>query len=161
MAQEPKIAFIGAGSTVFMKNIVGDVLQRPDLANAYIALMDINPDRLEDSEIVARKVVQTLDVGASVTTHLDRREALDGADFVVTTFQVGGYDPCTITDFEVPKAYGLRRRHVIQHIVADIQYFAGRNAAALERFASDLKKESSRLGLSVQVGHHAQFGRES
>ncbi|MCP4382599.1 MAG: alpha-glucosidase/alpha-galactosidase [Hyphomicrobiales bacterium] len=109
MARQPKIVFIGAGSTVFMKNIVSDVLQRPDLAEAHIALMDINPDRLEDSEIVARKVVQTLDLGAKVTTHLDRREALDGADFVVTTFQVGGYDPCTITDFEVPKKYGLRQ----------------------------------------------------
>ncbi|WP_421723578.1 alpha-glucosidase/alpha-galactosidase [Bauldia sp.] len=109
MARGPKIAFIGAGSTVFMKNIVSDVLQRPELADAHVALMDINPERLEDSEVVARKIVLTLGVGASVSTHLNQREALDGADFVVTAFQVGGYDPCTITDFEVPKKYGLRQ----------------------------------------------------
>lgn len=109
MAARPKITFIGAGSTVFMKNIVGDVLQRPALSGAHVALMDINPQRLADSEIVASKIVSTLGVDARVTTHQDQREALDGADFVVVAFQIGGYDPCTITDFEVPKAYGLRQ----------------------------------------------------
>ena len=109
MAASPKIAFIGAGSTVFMKNIVGDILQRPALAGAHIALMDINPQRLADSEIVASKIVATLGVDAKVTTHGDQREALAGADFVVVAFQIGGYDPCTITDFEIPKSYGLRQ----------------------------------------------------
>ena len=109
MAASPKIAFIGAGSTVFMKNIVGDILQRPALAGAHIALMDINPQRLADSEIVASKIVSTLGVDAKVTTHGDQREALSGADFVVVAFQIGGYDPCTITDFEIPKSYGLRQ----------------------------------------------------
>lgn len=109
MAASPKIAFIGAGSTVFMKNIVGDILQRPALAGAHIALMDINPQRLADSEIVASKIVSTLGVDAKVTTHGDQREALTGADFVVVAFQIGGYDPCTITDFEIPKSYGLRQ----------------------------------------------------
>jgi alpha-galactosidase len=105
----PKIAFIGAGSTVFMKNIVGDLLQRPSLAGSNIALMDINEQRLAESEIVANKLVQTLGVSATVETHLNQREALDAADFVVVAFQIGGYDPCTITDFEVPKRYGLRQ----------------------------------------------------
>ena len=105
----PKIAIIGAGSTVFMKNIVGDVLQREALAEAQIALMDIDAKRLDDSAIVSRKIVSTLGVKATVSTHLDQREALEGADFVVVCFQIGGYDPCTITDFEIPKKYGLRQ----------------------------------------------------
>src|SRR5688500_8596600 len=106
---DPKITFIGAGSSVFMKNIVGDVLQRPALAGARVALMDINPTRLQESEIIAGKLIQTLGITATVETHSDQRKALDGADFVVVCFQIGGYDPCTITDFEVPKRYGLRQ----------------------------------------------------
>ena len=109
MTHRPKITFIGAGSTIFMKNIVGDVLHRPALANAHVALMDIDATRLEESELVARKLISTLGAGAKVTTHMSQREALDGADFVVVAFQIGGYDPCTITDFDVPKKYGLRQ----------------------------------------------------
>ena len=105
----PKITFIGAGSTVFMKNIVGDVLQRPALTGAQVALMDINPTRLEESAVIAGKLIQTLGVPATVETYSDQRQALEGADFVVVCFQIGGYDPCTITDFEVPKQYGLRQ----------------------------------------------------
>lgn len=109
MAANPKITFIGAGSTVFMKNIVGDILQRPALGGATIALMDINDKRLEESAIVANKIIDTLGVGAKVETFSNQRAALDGADFVVVCFQIGGYDPCTITDFEVPKKYNLRQ----------------------------------------------------
>ncbi len=109
MARQPKITFIGAGSTVFMKNIVGDVLQRRALAGATIALMDINPERLAESEIVAGKLSRTLGAAAKVETYSDQRKALEGADFVVVAFQIGGYEPCTVTDFEVPKKYGLRQ----------------------------------------------------
>jgi len=107
--RQPKITFIGAGSTVFMKNIIGDVLQRPALAHAKIALMDINPQRLAESEIVAGKLAATLEAQAQIETFTDQRQALEGADFVVVAFQIGGYDPCTITDFDVPKKYGLRQ----------------------------------------------------
>ena len=106
---DPKIAFIGAGSTVFMKNIVGDILQRPALSGARLALMDINQERLSDSELVARKLIHSLDVNATVETYLNQRAALDGADFVVVAFQIGGYQPATVTDFDIPKAYGLRQ----------------------------------------------------
>jgi alpha-galactosidase len=106
---DPRITFIGAGSTVFMKNIVGDVLQRPSLAGATIALMDINPERLEESAVIAGKLISTLGVPAKVETYSDQRKALEGADFVVVCFQIGGYDPCTITDFEIPKKVGLRQ----------------------------------------------------
>ena len=109
MTGTPKITFIGAGSTVFMKNIIGDVLQRPALAGARIALMDINPQRLDESAIVARKLASTLGAPATVETFTDQRKALEGANFVVVAFQIGGYEPCTVTDFEVPKKYGLRQ----------------------------------------------------
>lgn len=109
MPANPKVTFIGAGSTVFMKNIVGDILQRPALAGATIRLMDINPKRLEESAIVASKIASTLGAPAIVETYSSQREALDGTDFVVVCFQIGGYDPCTITDFEVPKKYNLRQ----------------------------------------------------
>jgi alpha-galactosidase len=104
-----KITFIGAGSTVFMKNIVGDALSKPALAGATIALMDIDTKRLEESAIVARKMVASLGVPARIETHTNQRTALEGADFVVVAFQIGGYKPCTVTDFEVPKKFGLRQ----------------------------------------------------
>ncbi|WP_170754112.1 alpha-glucosidase/alpha-galactosidase [Ruegeria lacuscaerulensis] len=104
-----KIAFIGAGSTIFMQNIVGDALLTPSLADSHFALMDIDPNRLAESEVVARAMIRSVGTGASVTTHTERRAALEGADFVITAFQVGGYKPCTVTDFEIPKQYGLRQ----------------------------------------------------
>ena len=105
----PKITFIGAGSTIFLRHLLGDALLMPSLSNAEIALMDINEQRLAESELVARRVVETLKAGASVTATTSRREALDGADFVIVSVQIGGYKPCTVTDFEIPKKYGLRQ----------------------------------------------------
>ncbi|WP_420858919.1 alpha-glucosidase/alpha-galactosidase [Marivivens marinus] len=105
----PKIAFIGAGSTVFMTNIIGDVLQREALKGAHVALMDINQTRLKESEIVFEKLVMSLDVPATHSLHTNQREALEGADFVVVAFQIGGFEPCTVTDFEIPKKFGLRQ----------------------------------------------------
>lgn len=106
---KPVITFIGAGSTVFTKNIAGDILSRPALAQAEIRLMDINPERLMESDVIVGKMAQTLGGKATVKTFTSQRRALEGADFVVCCFQVGGYDPCTITDFEVPKKFGLRQ----------------------------------------------------
>ncbi|MCG8511717.1 MAG: alpha-glucosidase/alpha-galactosidase [Rhodospirillales bacterium] len=109
MKNQPKIAFVGAGSAVFMKNIVGDILQRQALSGAHVALMDIDSERLDQSKHIARRMIDALGVGATISTHSSQREALDGADFVITAFQIGGYDPCTITDFEIPKKFGLRQ----------------------------------------------------
>ncbi|MCV3767494.1 alpha-glucosidase/alpha-galactosidase [Rhizobium sp. TRM95796] len=109
MTRNPRITFIGAGSTVFMKNIIGDILQRPALSGATVALMDINPERLAESEVVAGKLVSTLGASAKVETYDNQKKALEGADFVVVAFQIGGFEPCTVTDFEVPKKYGLRQ----------------------------------------------------
>jgi alpha-galactosidase len=105
----PKIAFIGAGSTVFMKNIVGDVLQWEALKGAHFSLMDINEQRLLESEMVFKKLVSSLGVQATCSTHADQKEALREADFVVVAFQIGGFEPCTVTDFEIPKKFGLRQ----------------------------------------------------
>ena len=104
-----KIAFIGAGSTVFMKNLIGDALSMPALAGAKIALMDIDHQRLEESELVARKMIASLKVPATIETHMDQRRAVEGADFVIVAFQIGGYKPCTVTDFDLPKKVGLRQ----------------------------------------------------
>ena len=104
-----KIAFVGAGSTVFMKNLIGDALQVPALADATVSLMDIDPRRLAESELVVRKLIASLGVPARVETNTDQRRAIEGADFVIVAFQIGGYEPCTVTDFEVPKRFGLRQ----------------------------------------------------
>lgn len=105
-----KIAFVGAGSTVFAKALIGDLIGHPELADrATIALMDIDEERLRSSEIVAQRIVDTSGADARVEATLDRRTALDGADYVITMIQVGGYRPATVTDFEVPKRFGLRQ----------------------------------------------------
>ena len=103
------IAFIGAGSTVFTRNIAGDMLARPALANAHLRLMDIDEGRLAESAQVVGALARDLAPGATIEKTTDRARALDGADFVVVSFQIGGYEPATVTDFEVPKRYGLRQ----------------------------------------------------
>jgi alpha-galactosidase len=105
----PTITFIGAGSTVFTRNLAGDILHREALKGSTIRLMDIDPKRLEESEIVVGKLAKTLGAPVTIETYTDQRRALDSADFVVVSFQIGGYEPCTVTDFEVPNAYGLRQ----------------------------------------------------
>jgi alpha-galactosidase len=105
----PKITFIGAGSTVFAKNLMGDILSFPELAGSTITLHDIDQERLRTSEIVAHKVAQTLAANPTIEATTDRRAALDGADYVICMIQVAGYKPGTVIDFEIPKKYGLRQ----------------------------------------------------
>lgn len=106
---KPIITFIGAGSSVFTKNIAGDILSRPSLAEAEIRLMDIDSERLGESEIIVRRLAQELGGKADIQTFAEQRAALDSADFVVVCFQIGGYEPCTVIDFEIPKKFGLRQ----------------------------------------------------
>ena len=106
----PKIAIVGAGSTVFARNLIGDLLRFPALANGTtLALMDVDRERLATSEVMARRLADAC--GARVEVHAvsDRREALDGADYVITCFQVGGLNPATMVDFVVPNRYGVRQ----------------------------------------------------
>jgi alpha-galactosidase len=104
-----RIAFIGAGSTVFAKTLMGDVLSRSELADVTLALHDIDPERLAASEVVARKVAAATGTAPGILATTHRERALDGADYVITLMQVGGYEPATVVDFEVPKRHGLRQ----------------------------------------------------
>ena len=108
-----KLTFMGAGSTVFSKNVLGDTMLCPDFHDVEIALYDIDPIRLEESYLVIDAMNKTINQGrATIKKYLgipERKEALRGADFVVNAIQVGLYDPCTIIDFEIPKKYGLRQ----------------------------------------------------
>ena len=105
----PKITFIGAGSTVFAKNLLGDIFSYPELAESTICLFDIDEDRLATSEVVARKVASLRGAEPAIEATVDRRRALDGADYALSMIQVGGYKPSTVVDFETPKRYGLRQ----------------------------------------------------
>ena len=104
-----KITFIGAGSTVFAKNLMGDILSFPELADSTLTLFDIDNERLRTSEVVAHNLARTLEVSPTIEATTDRRRALDGADYAICMIQVGGYKPGTVTDFEIPKKYGLRQ----------------------------------------------------
>ena len=104
-----KIVFIGAGSTIFMKNIIGDILKFPAISNSSFALMDIDEKRLSESEVVTKELIAQSKSNATVQTFKDQKNALQNADFVVVAFQIGGYQPCTVTDFEIPKKYNLRQ----------------------------------------------------
>ena len=105
-----KIAIVGAGSTVFAKTLIGDLLSFPELSEGLtLALMDVDEERLRTSDSMARGLVASTDAAAEVVATLDRRHALDGASYVITMMQVGGYRPATLTDFELPKQFGLRQ----------------------------------------------------
>lgn len=105
----PKIAFMGAGSTIFAKNVLGDCLMTPALRDSQIALYDIDLQRLKDSENMLGNINMNNGGHATITAYTDRKKALEGADYVVNAIQVGGYKPCTVTDFEIPEKYGLRQ----------------------------------------------------
>ena len=108
----PKITFMGAGSTVFAKNVLGDSMMTPALEDSVIALYDIDAVRLEDSKRMLDTINRNNGSKATIETYLgveNRKAALRGANYVVDAIQVGGYEPCTVTDFEIPKKYGLRQ----------------------------------------------------
>ena len=108
----PKITFMGAGSTVFAKNVLGDSMMTPALAESTIALYDIDAVRLDESAAMLEAINRNNGSKARIEKYLgveNRKDALRGANYVVNAIQVGGYDPCTITDFEIPKKYGLKQ----------------------------------------------------
>ncbi|MCF0113450.1 MAG: alpha-glucosidase/alpha-galactosidase [Bacilli bacterium] len=104
-----KLCFVGAGSTIFAKNVIGDCILTPEFGEFDVALFDIDPVRLEDSFAMLTHLNKKYEGKANITKTLNRREALKGADFVVFAIQVGGYEPCTVTDFEIPNKYGLKQ----------------------------------------------------
>jgi alpha-galactosidase len=105
----PNITLIGAGSTVFAKNLIGDILSYPELQASTITLFDIDAERLKTSEVVTRKVCEALNVKPRVIVTTDATRALSGADYAISMIQVGGYKPSTVIDFEIPKKYGLQQ----------------------------------------------------
>ena len=138
-----KITFMGAGSTIFARNVLGDCMCTPILQDAVIALYDIDQVRLSDSELILSAINKNVNEGrADIKTYLgveNRKEALSGATFVVNAIQVGGYDPCTITDFEIPKKYGLKQT------IADTLGIGGimrglRTIPVMEDFARDMEE---------------------
>lgn len=135
----PRIAFMGAGSTIFAKSVLGDCILTPEIKDLEIALHDIDPLRLEDSKKMLENIASNEGRKVTIEAHLNRREALRDANYVVNAIQVGGYDPCTITDFEVPKKYGLRQS------IADTLGIGGifralRTIPVLEDFAKDCEE---------------------
>lgn len=137
-----KITFMGAGSIVFAKNVLGDCMCTPSLQNSEICLYDIDAGRLKESQIMLETINQNINKGrASIKTFLgieQRKAALKGAQFVVNAIQVGGYDPCTIIDFDIPKKYGLRQT------IGDTLGIGGimralRTIPVLKEFANDIE----------------------
>ncbi len=136
-----KITFMGAGSTVFLRNVLGDCIYTDALKGMEIALYDIDGQRLEQSAAILEAINKGNGCPASIRSYLgaeNRRKALSGADFVINAIQVGGYDPCTITDFEIPKKYGLRQT------IGDTLGIGGimralRTIPVLEDFARDME----------------------
>lgn len=138
-----KVTLMGAGSTVFAKNVLGDVLCTPALRECEIALYDIDGERLEESYIMVDCLNRNINESrAKIGKYLGvekRKDALRNADFVINTIQVGLYEPCTVTDFEVPKKYGLRQT------IADSNGIGGifrtlRTIPVLEDFTRDMQE---------------------
>src|SRR5690349_9531370 len=101
---QPKIVFVGAGSVVFTKNLLGDILAFPELQQCTISLYDIDPVRLETAAQMARWTAEALGASPTIEAHLDRREALTGASYVINMIQVGGH-AATLLDFDIPRSY--------------------------------------------------------
>ena len=138
-----KITFMGAGSTVFAKNVLGDAMCAPSLQESTICLYDIDSNRLRESELMINALNRNVNQGrAKVEAYLgveNRKAALRDADFVVNAIQVGGYEPCTVIDFEIPKKYGLRQT------IGDTLGIGGimralRTIPVLEEFAQDMEE---------------------
>lgn len=138
-----KITFMGAGSTIFARNVLGDCMCTPALRECEIALYDIDKKRLEESEIILKAINHNVNEDrASIKAYLgveNRKDALREANFVVNAIQVGFYDPCTIIDFEIPKKYGLRQT------IADTLGIGGimrglRTIPVIRDFAKDMEE---------------------
>lgn len=137
-----KLTFIGAGSTVFARNVIGDCMCSDALKDSTFVLYDIDGERLEQSRIILEAMRESKGGFGKIECFLgeeNRKDALRGADFVVNAIQVGAYDPCTIIDFEVPKKYGLRQT------IGDTLGIGGimralRTIPVLEDFAKDMEE---------------------
>ncbi len=107
--KQTKVAFLGAGSTIFARNVIGDCMVSGVLEGAEYALFDIDQGRLSESKLILDNIRANLGSQCDIVAYDDRREALKDAGFIVNAIQVGGYKPCTVTDFTIPAEYGLKQ----------------------------------------------------
>ncbi len=114
-----KIAFIGAGSIEFTKNLLGDIFSFDELKTATISLHDINPERLDTAERLAHYIAKELGASPKIETHLERRKALEGAGYVVNVVQIGGHR-ATLLDFDIPRKYGVKQTIADSHSIGGI-----------------------------------------
>lgn len=137
-----KITFMGAGSTVFARNVIGDCMCVESLKDSAFALYDIDAERVKQSKVILEAISEAKGGCGKIECYVgeeQRKDALRGADFVVNAIQVGLYAPCTIIDFEVPKKYGLRQT------IGDTLGIGGimralRTIPVLEDFARDMQE---------------------
>ena len=132
-----KITFIGAGSVVFTKNLLGDILTFPELADCTISLHDIDPVRLETAERMARWTAKALGASPMITASLDRKAALDGSDYVINMIQVGMH-AATLIDFDIPRQYGLKQTIADSHGIGGI-FRALRTIPVTQDIAHDME----------------------
>ena len=176
-----KISLIGAGSTVFAQNLIGDILSFPELANSSISLFDIDATRLHTSEVVAHKVAQALGAKPEITVSTDPERALAGADYAISMIQVGGYKPSTVIDFEIPKRYGLEQTigdtlgiggimrglrtapvlleytRIMEHVCPDVLHLNYVNPMAINCLALAKASPIKLVGLCHSVQHTAKL----
>jgi alpha-galactosidase len=135
-----KIAFMGAGSTIFAKNVLGDILVTDALRDSEIALYDIDSVRLEESYQVINNINNNSNDGrASIKSYLNRKDALKDAQYIVNAIQVGGYEPSTVIDFEIPKKYGLQQT-IADTIGVGGLFRALRTIPVMLEFAKDIEE---------------------
>lgn len=134
-----KITFLGAGSTVFAKNVIGDCILTPEIGAFEVVLFDIDEKRLDESFQMLQNINKKYQGKATIRKYTNRKESLRGADFVVNAIQVGGYKPCTVTDFDIPNKYGLKQT------IGDTLGIGGifrtlRTLPVMEDFARDMEE---------------------
>ena len=138
-----KITFMGAGSCVFAKNVLGDTMLCPSLNTAEIALYDIDESRLEEAFVLITRLNENVNENrATIKKYLgveQRKDALRDANFVINAIQVGGYEPCTVIDFEIPKKYGLRQTIGDTLGIGGI-FRALRTIKIMQEFANDMEE---------------------
>ena len=134
-----KIAFLGAGSTVFAKNLLGDCILTPEIGKFEIALFDIDAARLDESYRIITAINDKYKGKATIKAYTDPIKAFRGAGYIVNAIQVGGYEPCTVTDFEIPKKYGLRQT-IADTIGIGGLFRALRTIPVLESYANIISK---------------------
>ncbi len=137
-----KITFLGAGSSVFVRNVLGDCMLHPELGDLVFSLYDIDPQRLEDSYLMLNAIKKHYKKNVVIEKYVNVENlpmALKDADFVICAVQIGGYEPCTVSDFEIPKKYGLRQT-IADTLGAGGVFRALRTIPVMEMFGQTMEK---------------------